>query len=37
MRLLTLPWHAASRFCLAIRYWATLDYTWHLAWVKAAR
>lgn len=37
MRALTFPARLAARAALAIRYWALLDYSWHLAWVKAAR
>lgn len=27
----------ARRLSLALRYYHRLGYTWHLAWVKAAR
>ncbi|WP_268807544.1 hypothetical protein [Azospira sp. I13] len=26
-----------QRLHLALRYWRCLGYTWHLAWLKAAR
>lgn len=37
MRALTFPLRAAGRIALAIKFWAALDYTWHLAWIKAER
>jgi len=37
MRALTFPLRLVSRVGLAARYWLALDYSWHLAWVKAAR
>lgn len=37
MHALTLPLQLAARATLALRYWLALDYSWHLAWVKAAR
>lgn len=37
MRALTSPLRIAARAILAVRYWTMLDYSWHLAWVKAAR
>lgn len=37
MRAITLPARLARRAALASRYYLTLGYTWHLAWVKAAR
>lgn len=26
-----------ARFCLAVRFWLALNYTWRLAWAKAER
>lgn len=37
MRALTFPGRLVARGLLALRYWLALDYSWHLAWVKAAR
>lgn len=36
-RALTLPLRAAQRLGLAIKFYTRLQYSWHLAWVKAAR
>lgn len=36
-RALTRPLRAAQRLVLAIKYYTRLQYSWHLAWVKAAR
>lgn len=36
-RALTIPLRLAQRLALAIRFYARLQYSWHLAWVKAAR
>jgi len=37
MRALTWPQRTLRRLILAARLYASLGYTWHLAWVKAAR
>ena len=37
MRALTLPARIIRRIALAARYYLSLGYSWHLAWVKAAR
>ena len=37
MRALTAIRRAVRRVALALRYYHRLGYTWHLAWVKAAR
>lgn len=37
MRALTLPLRALQRLALAIKFYSRLRYSWHLAWVKAAR
>lgn len=37
MRALTAIARLISRASLAVRYFLALDYSWHLAWVKAAR
>lgn len=37
MHALTAPLALVARASLAMRYWLALDYSWHLAWVKAAR
>lgn len=37
MHALTWPLRVMQRVALAARYYLTLGYTWHLAWVKAAR
>jgi len=37
MRALTWPLRTASRLWLAVRYWMALNYSWHLAWMKAER
>ena len=29
--------NAIARLCLAVKYYIRLDYSWHLAWIKAAR
>ncbi len=40
MRLILLPLLVATRLWLrfwrAVRFWYALDYSWHLAWVKAS-
>lgn len=36
-RALTLPLRFAQRLVLAIRFYTRLQYSWHLAWAKAAR
>lgn len=28
---------ALKRLALAVKFWLGLNYTWHLAWVKAER
>lgn len=37
MRALTIVAGVCRRLSLAARYYTTLGYSWHLAWVKAAR
>lgn len=37
MRALTLPLRAIARLALAVKFYGRLGYSWHLAWVKAAR
>lgn len=37
MRALTLPLRALQRLTLAVKFYSRLRYSWHLAWVKAAR
>lgn len=37
MRALTALGRFASRLWLAGKYYVRLDYSWHLAWMKAAR
>jgi hypothetical protein len=27
----------AARFWLAVRFWLALNYSWHMAWIKAER
>ncbi len=36
-RALTFPLRALQRLALAVKYFFRLGYSWHLAWVKAAR
>lgn len=35
--LLAAPLRAGRRFTLALKFYARLGYSWHLAWQKAAR
>lgn len=37
MRALTWPLRTLRRLALAVKFYALLGYTWHLAWTKAAR
>lgn len=34
---LSAPLRFVARLNLAARYWHRLNYSWHLAWTKAAR
>jgi len=36
-RLIAAPTRLARRLALATRYYLALNYTWHLAWMKAER
>ena len=37
MRLISWLLVVVSQFCLATRYYFSLRYSWHLAWIKAER
>ena len=37
MRALTWPLRTLARLALAVKFYAQLGYSWHLAWIKAAR
>jgi len=37
LRLIGAPMRLARRLALATRYYLALNYTWHLAWMKAER
>ena len=37
MRALTWPLRTLHRLALAVKFLMVLGYSWHLAWVKAAR
>lgn len=37
MHALTAPLRIARRLAQALKFHSRLNYTWHLAWVKAAR
>ena len=37
MRALTWLMRALRRLALAVRYFLALDYSWHMAWIKAER
>jgi|GEM_PF-5481269 len=36
-RALSFPLRALQRLALAVKFYRGLHYSWHLAWVKAAR